>query len=125
MKLEAAAGLRHLCSKDTPSLNISFPYAEADTGWTRSSLLTLFASLYVPALSEWFFAMKKGEKKEKCILGKGVLWVQTCQEAPDVHGRSREGKVPSLAGGVGHTHRHTHAMNVTTQVIHTSISMTP
>lgn len=63
MKLEAAAGLRHLCSKDTPSLNISFPYAEADTGWTRSSLLTLFASLYVPALSEWFFAMKKGGKK--------------------------------------------------------------
>lgn len=60
MKLEAAAGLRHLCTKDTPSLNISFPYAEADTGWTRSSLLTLSVSLYVPALS----AMREGKKGE-------------------------------------------------------------
>lgn len=63
MKLEAAAGLKHLCTKDTRSLNISFPYAEADTGWTRSSLLTLSVSLYVPALSEWLCAVKEGEKK--------------------------------------------------------------
>ncbi len=73
MKLEAAAGLRHLCTKDTRSLNISFPYAEADTGWTKSSLLTLSVSLYVPALSERLCSMKEGEKKEKCSLGEGGL----------------------------------------------------
>lgn len=72
MKLEAAAGLRHLCTKDTSSLNISFPYAVADTGWTRLFLLTLSVSLYVPALSEWFCAMKE-RKKEKCSKGRGPL----------------------------------------------------
>lgn len=43
----------------------------------------------------------------------GETWVfregdpPTCQEAPDVRGRSTVGKVPALVGGVGHTHRHT------------------
>lgn len=73
MKLEAAAGLRHLCTKDTPSLNISFPYAEADTGWTRSSLLTLSVSLYVPALSEWFCAAKEGGGRRNAVREGGPL----------------------------------------------------
>lgn len=72
MKLEAAAGIRHLCTKDTPSLNISFPYAEADTGRTRSSLLPLSVPLYAPDLSGWFCASKVGGK-EKCIWGRGPL----------------------------------------------------
>lgn len=73
MKLEAAAGLRHLCTKDTPSLNISFPYAKADTGRTRSSLLTLSFSHYVPALAEWLCTLKEGEKKANCSMGRGPL----------------------------------------------------
>lgn len=124
MKLEAAAGLRHLCTKDTPSLNISFPYAEADTGWTRSSLCTLSVSLYVPALSEWFCAMKEGKKGEM-QLGKGSSGCRLVRKHLMFMAEAERGKSPGLVGGVGHTHRHTHAMNISTQVIHTSLSMTP
>lgn len=108
MKLEAAAGL--VCTRDTPSLSISFPYAGADSGWTGSSLSahSFSASLYASALPECYSAINKGGVGEV-----GETWIfregdpPTCQEAPDVHGRSTARKVPALAGGVGHTHRRT------------------
>lgn len=77
-------------------------------GSSHSPFLSLFPSLFPTLHPSDFFAMKEGEKMGKCFLGEGVLWVQTCQEAPDSHGISREGKVPSLVCGVGHTHTHTH-----------------
>lgn len=77
MKLEAAVGL--VCTRDTPSLSISFPYAGADGGWTGSSLSTrsFSASLYASALPEFYSAINKGGGGVKWgrlgFLGKGIL----------------------------------------------------
>lgn len=120
MKLEAAAErLRHLRTKDTPSLNISFPYAEADTGWTRSPLVTHSVFLYFPALSSLLWN-EGGGKSRNAFLGKGG------PSGPDFSGSTRyswhkqRGENP-LPAGWGWPH--THAIHITTQVTHTSVCM--
>lgn len=102
MKLEAAAGLRHLCTKDTPSLNISFPYAKA--GRTRSSLLTCFYSLHAPTPSEWFCAVK-----EKCSEGRGPLGLDLSGSTWFSWQRQNGGKSPAWwVGWATHTHTDIH-----------------
>lgn len=102
MKLEAAAGLRHLCTKDTPSLNISFPYAKA--GRTRSSLLTRFYSLHAPTPSEWFCAVK-----EKCSEGRGPLGLDLSGSTWFSWQRQNGGKSPAWwVGWATHTHTDIH-----------------
>lgn len=115
MKLEAAAGLRHLCTKDTPSLNISFPYAKA--GRTRSSLLTCFYSLHAPTPSEWFCAVK-----EKCSEGRGPLGLDLSGSTWFSWQRQNGGKSPAWwVGWATHTQTYTYQKHIT----YTCITMTP
>lgn len=117
MKLEAAAGLRHLCTKDTPSLNISFPYAKA--GRTRSSLLTCFYSLHAPTPSEWFCAVK-----EKCSEGRGPLGLDLSGSTWFSWQRQNGGKSPAWWVGWA-THTHTQTYTYQKHITYTCITMTP
>lgn len=103
MKLEAAAGLRHLCTKDIPSLHISFPYAKTDTGRTRLLLLTLSFSLYVPALAEWFCAVKEGKKRK----GRGPFGSRLVRKHLMFMAEAERGKSPAWwVGWATHTDTH-------------------
>lgn len=112
MKLEAAAGLRHLCTKDTPSLNISFPYAKADTGRTGSSLVTRappLASFHVPAASE---RLEEKRGLEKGSSGSRLVRTHLISTA-----EAERGKSPYVWVGWA-THQQEY-------FIHTSESVTP
>lgn len=108
MKLEAAAGLRHLCTKDTPSLNISFPYAKADAG--RVDKIVSPHSLFFFLCSRSFRVVpcnEGGKNKRRNAVREGILWVQTCQEAPEVSWQRQRWESP-LLGGWGGPHTQTH-----------------
>lgn len=73
------------------------------------STLSLFLFMFPLSLCWVVQCNKRGEKRQKCSLGKGVLWVGTCQEAPDVRGRGSQGKVPlPCEWGGPHTQTHTY-----------------
>lgn len=72
-EIRGSSGTKAFIHKDTPSLNISFPYAKAGSGRIRAFLLTLSFSLDVPAPAEWFCAMTEGRKRN--TVREGVLWV--------------------------------------------------
>lgn len=110
MKLEAAAGLKHLCWRHPkPQYIYHYHMQRAETGRTRSPVLTGFFSFFFFLFAFFILPLSLSGSVQwrRNTIREGVLWVWTCQEAPDFHGKTREGKVPCLVGGAGHTDRHT------------------